>query len=158
MGGSESPIQVCVPGWRSSSGVSRYMKTNDAAGRLHVEVGDLQRIVIDKRAPRFHHIAHQRRKNLVCRDGILDSDLQQATGLRIDRGIPQLLRFHFTQPLETLDRTPLLGFLKQPDLRSCKALDAWTLAATAHAGTGLQQTIQLPIGRASCRESVCQYV
>src|SRR3546814_1664762 len=74
MGGSESPIQVCVPGWRSSSGVSRYMKTNDAAGRLHVEVGDLQRIVIDKRAPRFHHIAHQRRKNLVCRDGILDSD------------------------------------------------------------------------------------
>src|SRR3989304_1981870 len=57
-----------------------------------IQVGDLQRIVFDEVTTRFDHIAHQGAEDLVGSDRILDAHLQQATGLRVHRGIPQLLR------------------------------------------------------------------
>src|SRR5688500_15462263 len=46
---------------------------------LYVEVGDFERVVFDELAPRFDHVAHQRREDAVGGDCVLDPHLQQAT-------------------------------------------------------------------------------
>ena len=42
----------------------------------NVEVGHLQRVVLDERTPWLDHVAHQGREDLVGGDRILDPDLQ----------------------------------------------------------------------------------
>src|SRR3546814_1993369 len=79
-----------------------------------VEVGDLQRVVLDELAPRFDDIAHQGREDLVGGDRVLDPHLQQAARVGIDRGVPQLFGVHLAQALEALDLAAPLCFLQQP--------------------------------------------
>src|SRR3546814_5803510 len=42
----------------------------------HVEVGDLQGIVLDELPARLHHVAHQRREDLVGGDRVFDPHLR----------------------------------------------------------------------------------
>src|SRR5690606_6418289 len=83
--------------------------TGPGATRLDVEVRRLERIVLDECATRFHHVAHQGTEDLVGGNRILDPHLQQAPGLGIDRGVPELLGVHLAQALEALDLATLLG-------------------------------------------------
>src|SRR3546814_5979642 len=57
-----------------------------------VEVGDLQRVVLDELAPRFDDIAHQGREDLVGGDRVLDPHLQQAArvGIRSEEHTSEL--------------------------------------------------------------------
>src|SRR5690606_9237465 len=80
-----------------------------AAPTSDIEVGHLQRVGLDELATRLDHVAHQGAEDLVGGDRVLDAHAQQAAGVRIDRGVPQLLGVHFTQALEALDLATLLG-------------------------------------------------
>jgi hypothetical protein len=49
-------------------------------------------------------------------DRVFDPHLQQAAGVRVHRGFPQLFRVHFAEALEALDLAAFLGFFQQPGL------------------------------------------
>src|SRR6202022_4933551 len=68
----------------------------------HVEVGDGERVCLDKVAARLDEIAHQGRESLLGRVGVADLDLKQTPDLRIECGLPQLLRVHLAQALVAL--------------------------------------------------------
>jgi len=53
-----------------------------------VEVGHSQRVGLNKLAPGFNLITHQRRENLVGGDGILDGDPEHAAHRGVHRGLP----------------------------------------------------------------------
>src|SRR5574337_357771 len=141
------------------------------ACRSDVQIGYLERVGFDEVATRFDRLTHQHGKYLVGGDRVLDTDLQQASGIGIHRGVPQLLRVHFTQALEALDAAAFLGFFQQPVARFGEAEDAARGGAASHYRVSLDQTSKLladrqnraklgaaekrlwqEIGRASCRE------
>src|SRR6202012_5195586 len=67
-----------------------------------------------------------------------DADLEHATGFRVDRGLPQLLRIHFAQALEALDGSALLRFVQQPGADVSEAEHAARRVAATDDGTRLQ--------------------
>ena len=62
---------------------------------LEIEVLDAQGVLLDELPSRLDHVAHQLREQIVCLGHILDLDLQQGTGIRIQSGFPELIRVHF---------------------------------------------------------------
>src|SRR5689334_3282881 len=94
-----------------------------------VEIAYAQRVLLDEFAARLDHVAHQRREDLIGADRILDADLQQTSGIRIDGGFPQLLRIHFAEALEARDRAAALGLFHEPRVRLREIADALALAA-----------------------------
>src|SRR3546814_3121057 len=60
-----------------------------------VEVGDLQRVVLDELAPRFDDIAHQGREDLVGGDRVLDPHLQQADRKSTRSELQSLMRISY---------------------------------------------------------------
>src|SRR5256885_7075875 len=87
------------------------------AGQSHVEVGHRQGVLLDELAARFDLVTHQGGEDVIRGDSILDLDLHEAPGFRVDRGLPQLLRIHLTQALVALDGLTLARLVEQP-LRS----------------------------------------
>src|SRR5262245_51015169 len=61
---------------------------------LDVEIGDVERVLLDEVAARLDDIAHQSGEDLVGDVGVLDLDLQQDAVVRIERGFPELLGVH----------------------------------------------------------------
>jgi len=51
--------------------------SSKTAASLHIEVCDIESIVLDELAARFHHIAHQLGKEVVCGISGFDFDLQE---------------------------------------------------------------------------------
>src|SRR5690606_4325559 len=107
-----------------------------------IEVGHLQRVVLDELAARFDHVAHQRAEDLGGGDGVLDPHAQQAAGIRVDRGFPQLLGGHFAQALEALDLATLLGLVHQPGLGLGEARDRLAAVAADDLGAFADQAVQ----------------
>ena len=60
----------------------------DRSVSLHVQIRNLQRVLLDELAARFHRIAHQRREYIVRGYHILDAHLHEPTCLRIDGRVP----------------------------------------------------------------------
>src|SRR6266478_5922246 len=83
-----------------------------AKSALDIEIGHLQRIVLDEVAARLDHVAHQGREDLVGFVGMVDLDLQEHARLGIARGLPQLVRIHLAQALVALDRDALAAGLE----------------------------------------------
>lgn len=63
---------------------------------LYIEICGIQRIVFDKLPPWFHLISHQGGENFIGRNGIFNLHLQQASGLGIESGFPELIGVHLT--------------------------------------------------------------
>src|SRR5882762_5821003 len=53
-----------------------------------IEVYDFEGVVLDELAARFDVFTHQRGENVFGRDGVLELDLQQRSGVRVHRGFP----------------------------------------------------------------------
>ena len=62
-----------------------------------VEIGDIQRILLNKVAPRLHNIAHQLGKDLIRQIGLRNFNAQQRPIIGIKRCFPQLLGIHFAK-------------------------------------------------------------
>src|SRR5262245_45115029 len=75
--------------------------------RLHVEIGDRQRVFLNELAARLDLVAHQPREQLVGVGGVVDLDPEQRARLRVQRGLPELFGVHLAQPLVALHRKTL---------------------------------------------------
>src|SRR4051794_33162447 len=77
---------------------------------LDVQIGDIERIVLDELTPRFDDIAHQPGENLVGNVSLRDLNPKQRAVRRIESGFPQLLRIHLAKALVAGDgKTPATG-------------------------------------------------
>lgn len=84
------------PATGPANAVSRMSPPHDGGLLLlDIEVGDAQRVFLDKVATRLHLIAHQAGEQAVGVRGIRDLHLQQRTDVRIERRFPELLGIHF---------------------------------------------------------------
>src|SRR3546814_15128938 len=92
------------------------------AGPSHVQVRDLERVLLDEVAAWLDLVPHQRLEDVAGGIRLGDPHLEQRAGVLVEGGLPELIGTHLAQPLVALDGDPL------------------------------------EIGRASCRERVCQYV
>src|SRR6476619_1747598 len=62
-------------GCRAAGLKAASIRIQAVAAGSDVEVGDLQRVVLDELATRLDHVAHERREDLVGRDGVFDAHL-----------------------------------------------------------------------------------
>src|SRR5712672_440983 len=76
----------------------------DMGGPSHVQIDDVERIVLDEFAPRLHQLAHQLGEEIVRLVRMLDFHLQQRAGILIQRGLPQLVGVHLAQAFIALQR------------------------------------------------------
>src|SRR5471032_1184518 len=81
---------------------------------LHVNIPRPQRIGLNKVPPWLNIITHQRRKDLIRSNRILDLYFQQAAHGGVHGGFPQLFRVHFAQTLVALFGDGAFGFVAQP--------------------------------------------
>src|SRR5579864_5524591 len=85
---------------------SRYgvtiSRTTSTYTRSHIQVCDFQRVLLDELAARFHLVAHERGEHVVGAAGVVDLHFQQATGLHVHGGLPELLRIHLAKALVAL--------------------------------------------------------
>src|SRR5713226_10078523 len=77
--------------------------------RSDVQIDDFQRVVLDKLSARLDVFAHQRRENILCRNGVFKLYLKQRACVRVQGRVPQLLGVHFAESLESRDGEILLG-------------------------------------------------
>src|SRR6476469_5839988 len=73
-----------------------------------VEEADVLRVLLDEAAARLDVLAHQRGERLVRGGRVLEGHLEQRAGLRVHRGLPELLVVHLAEALVALDPV-LLG-------------------------------------------------
>src|SRR5690606_10927407 len=121
----------------------RRTRRKRARNGLDVEVRDRQRVALDELPPRLDLVAHQRGEDLVRLDRVLDLDLHQPAGLRVDGGLPELLRVHLAQALVALQRLPLAGLAHEPVERLAEARDVLALVAAGHPGALADQPVEL---------------
>src|SRR5471032_1787323 len=81
---------------------------------LHVNIPRPQRIGLNKVPPWLNIITHQRRKDLIRSNRILDLYFQQAAHGGVHGGFPQLFRVHFAQTFVALFGDGAFGFVAQP--------------------------------------------
>src|SRR5881394_1716226 len=78
-------------------------------GWLHVEVPDVERVVLDELAARLNFVAHELHEHLLGLDRIGEIDAQQLAVGRIHRSLKQFLGIHFAQSLETVNLDALFS-------------------------------------------------
>src|SRR5438874_2564362 len=91
-------VQVRLPHLLFDGGVDLSI------GHLDIQVGDVERVLLDELAPGLDGVTHQDREHLVGADGVLHRDLQERPRLRIHRRLPELLGIHLTEALVALER------------------------------------------------------
>src|SRR5207245_244880 len=97
-GQEQTPADGVASGSRSD-----FCHRRSSTAKADVQVHDLERIVLDEFAARFHVFAHQRRENVFCRDGVFQFHLEQRARLRVHGGFPELRGIHFAQALKPRD-------------------------------------------------------
>ena len=60
-------------------------------------------VALDERSACFHVLTHQHAEQFVGGGRVVESDLEQGTGVRVHRGGPELFVVHLAQALEPLD-------------------------------------------------------
>src|SRR6266850_2456630 len=90
-------VQVRLPHLLFDGGVDL------SVGHLDIQVGDVERVLLDELAPGLDGITHQDREHLVGADRVLHRDLQERPRLRIHRRFPELLGIHLTEALVALE-------------------------------------------------------
>src|SRR5579883_974361 len=86
-------------------------ETRPQAPPSHIQILHIQRILFNKLPPVLHVLPHQRREDLLALHRILQAHLQQRPLLRVHRGLRQLLRVHFPEPLVPRHRGVPLPFV-----------------------------------------------
>src|ERR1700730_7678520 len=76
-----------------------FMRDRLGERRLDVQVAHGLRVRLDESLPGIDVVAHQDVEDLVGLDGVFDLDPQQHAVLWVHRGVPELLRAHFTETL-----------------------------------------------------------
>src|SRR6266511_5685129 len=71
------------------------------------------RVLLDELPARLHVLSHQDAEHPVGLDGVLQGDLLEDAGLRIHRGVPELLGVHLPEALEPLDLELLVPVLPE---------------------------------------------
>src|SRR5690606_39818502 len=91
-----SPLFPYTTLFRSRRHARPHLSAHTASGvaASDIEVGDVQRVVLDELAARLDDVAHQAGEDLVGHVGILDLDLQQGAVLGIDRKSTRLNSSH----------------------------------------------------------------
>src|SRR3990167_8034384 len=74
---------------------------------LNVQIGDVQRVVLDELAAGLDLVAHQAAEEIVGLVGLAHPDLEERALLRIERRLPELAGIHFAEALVALERQPL---------------------------------------------------
>ena len=92
-----------------SGAADAYVQGEAGPAGLHVEVSDVERVVLDELAPRLDLVAHQRGEHLVRLGVVLGADLQQRPVLGIHRRGPQRVRVHLAETLVAVDGDALLA-------------------------------------------------
>src|SRR6267378_3754026 len=90
-------VQVRLPHLLFDGGVDLSI------GHLNIQVGDVERVLLDELAPGLDGVTHQDREHLVGADRVLHRDLQERPRLRIHRRFPELLGIHLTEALVALE-------------------------------------------------------
>src|SRR5690242_4160731 len=76
--------------------IARY-PTAASAGPSDIQVGDIERVLLDEVAAGLDEIAHQGREGFLGEVGMADADLKQRADFRVERGLPQLVGIHFAE-------------------------------------------------------------
>src|SRR5258707_10734325 len=76
----------------------------DMGGPSHVQIDDVERIVLDEFAPRLHQLAHQLGEEIVRLVRVLNLHLQKRARILVQCGLPQLVGVHLTQAFIALQR------------------------------------------------------
>src|SRR5213594_3043844 len=71
---------------------------------LNIQVGDVQRVLLDELPARLDGVAHEHREHRVGADGILHRDLEERARLGVHRGVRELFRVHFAEAFVPLKR------------------------------------------------------
>jgi hypothetical protein len=70
---------------------------------LNIQILHFQSVLLYKRPPLVHIIAHQYAEKPVCFAGIFQTNLQQRPRLGVHGSLPKLLGIHFAKSLKPLD-------------------------------------------------------
>src|SRR5262249_40197798 len=98
----------------------------------NVEIGDGERVLLDELAARLDLIAHQRREDIVRRNGVFDLHLHETATRRIDGGLPELPGVHFTEAFVALDRLALARLVEEPSHRFLEGADIVSISPPHH--------------------------
>src|SRR3954447_24476426 len=113
-----------------------------ATAASNVNIPRPQRVRLDESATRLDIVAHQRSKDAVGSNSILDLHAKQTPHSRVHCCLPKLPRVHFTEALIALFPNVALGVSQKPLHRAFEVVDSHTALAPLDHRTGADQPLE----------------